>query len=79
MQRGKNVEQTLRTCSFGKNVAAERIASNLSIFTNRSIVLFDKISSIMYIDSVKLGGSEFRGENVPPGNELSDGTLSRLA
>lgn len=45
----------------------------------RSIVLSDKISSISCIDSVKLGGSELRGENVVvPGNELSDGTLSKL-
>lgn len=55
------------------------MASSLSIRSMRSIVLSDKISSISCIDSVKLGGSEFRGENViGPGKELSDGTLSKL-
>lgn len=67
------------TGSLGNRVAADKIASSLSIRSMRSIVLLDKISSISCIDSVKLGGSEFRGENVVgPVNELSDGTLSRL-
>lgn len=67
------------TGSLGNKVAADKIASSLSIRSKRSIVLSDKISSISCIDSVKLGGSEFRGENVVgPGSELSDGTLSKL-
>uniref|UniRef100_A0A182VCS4 Secreted protein n=1 Tax=Anopheles merus TaxID=30066 RepID=A0A182VCS4_ANOME len=67
-------------------VAAERIASSLSILAIRSIVVLERISSISCIDSVRLGGSELLGENVPlpavpvpvPGSELSDGTLSML-
>lgn len=39
----------------------------------------DNISSIKCIDSVRLGGSELRGEKVPPCKELSEGTLSKLA
>lgn len=73
--------EPILTCSLGSCVAADRIASSLSILAIRSIVLLDRISSIKCIDSVRLGGSEFRGENVPPllpVNELSDGTLSRL-
>lgn len=66
--------QTVRTCSSGKNVEADGIASSSLIFENRFIVLFDQISSIMCsIDSVELDGSD--SENVPPDNELiSDGT-----
>lgn len=54
----------LITESDGNNVAADKMASSLSIRSIRSIVLSDKISSINCIDSVKLGGSEFRGEIV---------------
>lgn len=75
----KQVTIAIHTGSFGSSVAADKIASNLSIRSNRSIVLSDKISSISCIDSVKLGGSELRGEKVVgPCKELSDGTLSRL-
>lgn len=67
------------TGSLGNSVAADKMASSLSIRSIRSMVLSDRISSMSCIDSVKLGGSEFRGENVVgPGNELSDGTLSKL-
>lgn len=67
------------TDSFGKSVAADKIASNLSIRSMRSMDLSDRISSMSCMDSVRLGGSEFRGENVVgPCSELSDGTLSKL-
>lgn len=67
------------TDSLGNMVAADRRASNLSMRSKRSIVLSDRISSISCMDSVRLGGSELRGENVcVPCSELSDGTLSRL-
>lgn len=51
--------------SVGSNVAALRIASNFSIFSKRSIFPSDKISSISCIDSVKLAGSEDRGDTTP--------------
>lgn len=76
------------TGSLGKRVAADKIASSLSIFNERSILLSFKISSINNIDSVRLGGSEVRGDGPPPIapptllngplSELSDGTLSKL-
>lgn len=67
------------TESLGKRVAADKIASNLSMRSMRFIDLSDSISSMSCMDSVRLGGSELRGENVfGPCSELSDGTLSKL-
>lgn len=66
----------LITWSFCNNDAADNIASSFSIRCDLSIVLSDKISSSMNIDSVRLGGS--LGATTPV-YELSDGTLSRLA
>lgn len=78
-KRKEKNNQKYLTGSLGNSVAADKMASSLSMRSIRSIVLSDKISSINCIDSVKLGGSEFRGENVVgPVNELSDGTLSKL-
>lgn len=51
--------------SVGSNAAAVKIASNLSIFSKRSILLSESIRSISCIDSVRLVGSEFRGEITP--------------
>lgn len=51
--------------SVGNKAAADKMASNLSIFSNRSILLSDKMMSMSCIDSVRLVGSEFRGEITP--------------
>lgn len=49
-------------------VAADKIASNRSIFSNRSIRPSERISSTCCIDSVRLGGWEFApgDDETPP-------------
>lgn len=54
--------------SVAELVTADSMASSFSIFSSLSIRPSESISSIICIDSVRLGVSAFRGDNMPPKN-----------